>query len=43
MIQIKMQVYTLHENLGPPLQHKQEISDTARCLETVFYIRTFYV
>jgi hypothetical protein len=30
-------------NVKTPLHHKQEISDTARCLEAAFYILTFYV
>ena len=32
-----------YQNLGSPLHQKQEISNTARCLETAFYILTFHV
>jgi hypothetical protein len=32
-----------YQNLGSPLHQKQEISSTGRCLETAFYILTFYV
>ena len=30
------------QNFGSPLNQKQEISSTARCPETVFYIIKFY-
>jgi len=29
-------------NTGSPLQYKQEVSNTVRCLETVLYILIFY-
>lgn len=33
----------LCQNLGSPLHQKQEIFDTARCLETAFYVLTFQI
>jgi hypothetical protein len=36
-------VNILCQNSGSPLRQKQEISDTAVCLETAFYILAFYV
>jgi hypothetical protein len=31
-----------YQNLGSPLHEKQEISNTARCLEITFNMLTFY-
>jgi len=30
-----------YQNLGSPLHQKQEISDTARCMQTALYVLTF--
>jgi hypothetical protein len=43
IVQNKHGVNILHQNLGSPLHQKQEITNTGRCLETTFYILTFYV